>query len=355
MNIVIATSKRKVNGAVVHARRILSRLAARGHRVWLAAAADSWIAAQTAGEAALLPTDFRRWPLGEVGRVAEFCRRERIDLFHSHSTRSSHFGAMLQALHGVPSVAQLHCDTFQAHVYFHSLLIAVSHHTLARHRGWLAGLGERGVVLPNFIEAGVWRAAAGGDRLRELLGVPSGTPVLFVAGQICRTKGQDLAVRALAIVRRTHPSAVLAVAGRGRPRKHHQGEGVRLIGYREDLPELLPHATIVVVPSRREAFGLVAAEAMACGVPVVAADAGGVAEVVAGGGGIVVPRNDAAAVAEAVVGLLSDASARARMGEAGRRIVEERYAPGPHIEALERHYESVVATRSGLRDLGGGP
>lgn len=355
MNIVIATSKRKVNGAVVHARQILPRLVARGHRVWLAARPDSWIAAHTAGEAPLLATDFRRWPLGEVGRVAEFCRHERIDLFHSHSTRASHFGAMLEALHGVPSVAHLHSGTFQAHVYFHSLLIAVSHHTLARHRGWLAGLGNRGVVLSNFVDAEAWRPASGGDRLRELLGMPCGTPVLLVAGQICPTKGQDLAVRALAIVRRSHPTAVLAVAGRGRLKKHHRGEGVHLLGYRDDLRELLPRATIVVVPSRREAFSLVAAEAMACGVPVIAADAGGVAEVVAGGAGLVVPRNDPVALAEAVVSLLSDPAARERMGEAGRRIVRERYAPGPHVEALERLYESLIASRSGLSDRGGGP
>jgi glycosyltransferase involved in cell wall biosynthesis len=355
MNIVIATSKRKVNGAVVHARRILPRLVARGHRVWLAAPPDSWLAAQAAGEAPLLPTDFRRWPLGEVGRVAEFCRRERIDLFHSHSTRASHFGAMLQALHGVPSVAHLHSDTFQAHVYFHSLLIAVSHHTLARHRRWRAGLGERGVVLPNFVDAAAWRPASGGDRLRELLGVPTTVPVLFVAGQICQTKGQDLAVKALAIVRRTHPSAVLALAGRGRLKRHHEGEGVHALGYRDDLPELLPHATVVVVPSRREAFSLVAAEAMACGVPVVAANAGGVAEVIAGGAGLLVPRNDPAALAAAIDGLLADPAARERMGEAGRRIVRERYAPETHLETLERDYESVVASRSGLRDRVGGP
>lgn len=355
MNIVIATSKRKVNGAVVHARQILPRLAARGHRVWLAASPDSWIADRTRGEVPLLPTDFRRWPLGEAGRVAEFCRREGIDLFHSHSTRASHFGAILQALHGIPSVAHLHSDTFQLHVYFHSLLIAVSRHTLARHRRWLAGLGDRGVVVANFVDAATWRPAAGRDRLRELLGVPGSSPVLLVAGQICSTKGQDLAVRALAIVRRSHPSAVLALAGSGRLRQHHQGEGVHSLGYRDDLPDLLPHATIVVVPSRREAFSLVSAEAMACGVPVVAADAGGVAEVLAGGAGLLVPPGEPVALAAAVASLLSEPLVRARMGEAGTRIARERYAPGLHIEALERHYASVVASRSGLPDRGGGP
>lgn len=346
MNIVIATSKRKVNGAVVYARQLLPRLAARGHRVWLAASPDSWIAARTAGEVPLLPTEFRRWPPGEVRRVADFCRRERIDLFHSHSTRASHFGAILRAVHDIPSVAHMHSSRLEAHVWFHSLLVAVSRHTLACHRRWGGGLGGRGVVLPNFVDADRWKPAGGLDRLRALLGLPQATPVLFVAGQICPTKGQDIAVKCLAIVRRRHPSAVLVLAGQGRPRRHHQGEGVHLLGYREDLPDLLPHATLLLVPSRRESFGLAAVEAMACGVPVIAADAGGVAEVVAGGAGTLVPVNDPAALAEAAIALVSDPAAAARQAALGMRIARERYSPEPHVESLERHYSLAAGDRT---------
>jgi glycosyltransferase involved in cell wall biosynthesis len=347
MNIVIATSKLKSNGAVVYARRVIPQLAARGHRVWLAASPGSWIAERTAGELPLVPTDFRRLPLGEVSRLAAFCRRNGIDLFHSHSTRASHFGAMLQTLHGIPSVAHLHSSTFEAHVWFHRLVIAVSLHTLARHRGRLAGLGGRGVVLPNFVDTRTWRPASGPDRLRELLGVASDVPVLLVAGQICRTKGQDLAVRCLEIVRRSHASAVLVLAGHGRPRRWHRGPGVHVLGYREDLHELLPHATVVLVPSRREAFGLAAAEAMACGVPVVAADAGGVSEVVAGGAGKLVPVGDVRALAGAVGQLLDDPAARRRLADAGERAVVERYALASHLDALEHHYRVVAGVTRG--------
>lgn len=347
MNIVIATSKLKSNGAVVYARRLIPQLAARGHRVWLAASPGSWIAERTAGEVPLVPTDFRRLPLGEVSRVAAFCRRNGVDLFHSHSTRASHFGAMLQTLHGIPSVAHLHSSNFEMHVWFHRLVIAVSLHTLACHRSRLAGLGGRGVVLPNFVDHRTWRPASGRDRLRELLGVAADVPVLLVAGQICRTKGQDLAVRCLEIVRRSHASTVLALAGHGRPGPWHGGPGVRVLGYREDLDELLPHATVVLVPSRREAFGLAAVEAMACGAPVVAADAGGVSEVVAGGAGRLVQVGDVEGLAAAVGDLLGDPAARRRLADAGRRAVVERYAPEPHLDALEHHYRVAVGVPRG--------
>ena len=354
MNILIATSKRKSNGAVVYARRLIPRLTARGHRVWLAAGPGSWIAERTVGEVPLVPTDFRRVPLGEVSRVAAFCRREKIDLVHSHSTRASHFAALLQMLHGIPSVAHLHSSTLEVHAWFHRLVIAVSSHTLARHRGRLAGLGARGVVLPNFVDTQGVPAedtrASGVDPLREMIGVPPETPVLLVAGQLCRTKGQDLAVRSLAIVRRSHPSTALVLAGHGRPRACHRGPGVHVLGYREDLEELLPRATVVLVPSRREAFGLVAAEAMACGVSVVAADAGGVAEVVAGGAGRLVPVGDVRALAGAVVELLDDPAGRRRQAEAGQRAAVERYAVAPHLDALEHHYRAAAV---GLGRTGG--
>lgn len=342
MNIVIATSKLKSNGAVVYARRIIPQLTSHGHRVWLAANPASWIAKRTEGEASLFPTDFHRWPLDELGRMARFCRRENIDLVHSHSTRASHFGALLQMLHGIPSVAHLHASTFQLHAWLHRLVIAPSYHTLARHRSRMAGLGDRGVVLPNYVDAETWQPASGPDTLRQAIGVSPETPVLLVAGQICRTKGQDLAVRCLPIVRQSHPCAVLVLAGLGRPQRRHHGAGVHLLGYREDLHELLPHATVVLVPSRREAFSLVAVEAMACGVPVVAAAAGGVSEVVAGGAGRLVPVGDVRALAAAVVELLDDPVARHRQGEAGRRAAHGHFASEPHVRALERHYRAAV-------------
>ena len=107
------------------------------------------------------------------------------------------------------------------------------------------------------------------------------------------------------------------------------GERLRVTG-RLDPTELVRRyrsATLVVVPSLYEGFGLPAVEAMACGTPVVAAAAGALSEVLAAcGGGLLVPRGDAEALAKGIATLLEQPAARARLGAEARPRVEATYS-----------------------------
>ena len=114
-----------------------------------------------------------------------------------------------------------------------------------------------------------------------------------------------------------------------------------MLGHRKDVPELLCRATLAVVPSRDEPFGLAAIEAMAAGVPVLASGAGGLGEVVEDGAGARFRRGDAADLARVAAELLDDAGLRARFAAAGAARVRERYLPEAHLDALERHYAAV--------------
>jgi glycosyltransferase involved in cell wall biosynthesis len=104
-----------------------------------------------------------------------------------------------------------------------------------------------------------------------------------------------------------HPLAVARAAG---------DEQVFLAGWRphQQLPEALNAADLLVLPSVAEAFGLVLVEAMACGLPVIAADAHGPAEIVAPGTGWLVPADDQQALTETLVAAASDAGEGARRG-----------------------------------------
>jgi glycosyltransferase involved in cell wall biosynthesis len=95
---------------------------------------------------------------------------------------------------------------------------------------------------------------------------------------------------------------------------------------REELVRLYNRSELVVSPSLYEGFGLPAAEAMACGVPVVATTAGAFPEVIDDGvTGLLVPPADPAALAEAIARLMADAALRRRMGDAGRTRIEEHF------------------------------
>jgi glycosyltransferase involved in cell wall biosynthesis len=345
MRVLVASSHRGVNGAAVYTRRILLLLRAAGHDAALACEPESWVGRDLPADVPVLRTDFRRWPFDEADRVAAWCRQEGVGLIHSHLTRSGNFAALLRQRHGLRSVAHLHANHPQLHTGFHDLLVAVSADVARRHRLLPWNWTTEVVTLPNFVDADDFRPASVGapDPLRAALGVAADVPVVAVVGLISHRKGQDLAVRAFAELRRTRPDAVLAVIGGGELPSGLPHEGVRLLGHREDVARLLPHASVVVVPSREEPFGLAAIEAMACEVPVVAFAVGGLAEVIGGGAGIAVPPGDCAAMAAAVSGLLADEAARGEQARSGRASALARYRKEAHLAALVGQFRRVLA------------
>ncbi|HKX74808.1 MAG TPA: glycosyltransferase [Acidimicrobiia bacterium] len=172
-------------------------------------------------------------------------------------------------------------------------------------------------------------------RARQRLGVGPGPVVLFV-GRIQPIKGPDVAVEMMPAIVARHPDTTLVVVGgpsgpsgenelvRLRRRSIEMGlaSRVRFLGPVPHglVPDLYRAADVVVVPSRSESFGLVAAEAQACGRPVVAARIGGLMDVIDDGStGMLVDGWDPADHAGAVLTLLDDPELAAKMGAAGVR------------------------------------
>lgn len=112
---------------------------------------------------------------------------------------------------------------------------------------------------------------------------------------------------------------------------------------REELLRLYNRSELLVSPSLYEGFGLPAAEAMACGVPVVATTAGAFPEVIDDGvTGLLVRPADAAALADAIARLMGDAALRRRMGEAGRSRIEEHFTWRQTALKTAALYEEVL-------------
>jgi glycosyltransferase involved in cell wall biosynthesis len=112
----------------------------------------------------------------------------------------------------------------------------------------------------------------------------------------------------------------------------------------EELVKCYLAAKIAVVPSLYEGFGLPAAEAMACGIPVIATTGGALPEVV-GNAGILVPPGKADALAVAIKQLLNDEETQRRMSEAGRKRVEEKFNWEQAARKTLEVYQEVLSTR----------
>ncbi len=165
-------------------------------------------------------------------------------------------------------------------------------------------------------------------------------------------KGLNYLIEALGQLRQTREDLELLVVGAPKPGGQTEQLIKRLgledaITFRhglepEEIVELYAEATIAVSPSVYEGFGLPAAEAMACGVPLVAAAGGALPEVV-GDAGIVVPTRDSAALAEAIEGLLQDDARRATLAREGRaRILELFTWDRAAQETLAVYHEAIA-------------
>ena len=119
---------------------------------------------------------------------------------------------------------------------------------------------------------------------------------------------------------------------------------VRFIGKQEPVEEILSIADLFLMPSASETFGLAALEAMACGVPVVSTDVGGLPEVnVEGETGFLRPIGDVEGMTAAARTVLTQPDLHARMAEAARRVAVERYDIDRIVPQYEAHYQRVVA------------
>ena len=194
-----------------------------------------------------------------------------------------------------------------------------------------------GVDTERFVPLSVQQSQAA----RVGFGIAAVAELVVGISRLVPRKGFDTAVRAVALLARSRPNLVLAIAGSGRDAERLQrlaeqlNAPVRFLGRvgHDDLPLLYGCADVYTMLCRnrwggleQEGFGIVFLEAAACGVPQVAGDSGGAAEAVSDGetGFVVREPDDPRQVAAAIERLLDDADLRARMGVAGRdRAVRE--------------------------------
>lgn len=160
--------------------------------------------------------------------------------------------------------------------------------------------------------------------VRAELGLADGRPLVVAVGRLHPQKGYDVLLDAAARWAPGPCRPLVAIAGDGPLRAELTARiaaeelPVALLGRRSDVADLLAAADLVVLPSRWEARSLTAQEALRAGTPLVATRTGGLPELL-GDGAVLVPAGDAAALAEAVTGLLGDPARARSLAAAGRR------------------------------------
>ncbi len=287
-------------------------------------------------------------------KVRQLLPRHRFDIIHDNQTLG--YGILLMKAFGIPIVATVHHPLpidrktdltymekvgerllrimfypfLMQHVVTNKMdrVIAVSRSAAEETKNAFRVPPNRLRVIHNGIDTTIFRRLDGERKERGRL--------ILVANTRDRKKGFIYLLRALKLLAEEMDVRLTVVDDVGPDNDYAVGlamrygleERVTFTG-RVTVKELVRHyatAEVVVVPSLYEGFGLPAAEAMACGLPVVATTAGALPEVVEDGrSGILVPPRDSHALASAIRQLLEDEPLRREMGEAGRRRVERHF------------------------------
>ena len=299
-------------------------------------------------------TEMCSFSIRAYNKLRQLLRNRRFDIIHDNQTLG--YGILLMKAFEIPIVATVHHPlpidrkTDIAHIdraweRFGRIMFYpfVMQHLVTRRMDRVIVVSESAAeetrnafkvprskirVVHNGIDTDMFRRLDGERRERGRL--------VIVANTVDRKKGVIYLLRALQLLRE-EIDVKLTIVDRGAPDNEYTPALVGRFGLdgsvdftgKVSLEELVRYyatAEVAVVPSLYEGFGLPAAEAMACGLPVVATTAGALPEVVEDGrSGILVPPRDHYALAGAIKCLLKDEPLRRAMGEEGRRRVERNF------------------------------
>jgi len=301
-------------------------------------------------------------------RIAEF------DVVHIHSLYRFHTVAasLIAKRRGVPYVLQAHgaLDPWnrrrrrRAKDVYHALIedriINGAATLLCTSSQEELGVRELGYevatrVVPLGIDAAALRARANPNAFPALANIPAGDPIVAFLGRVSLVKGLDRLLAAFRDLAHQFPDVHLVVAGpddegilrKLAPKNAEWGISERVVfgGPLADSAKraLLQRASVFVLPSAGESFGLAAAEAMAVGCPVVVSSRVAVQDIVSQSGAGIVTSREPVDIAQAIATVLRDPARAAEMGKAGRRAADERFS-WPHvIDQLESLYGSLGA------------
>jgi N-acetyl-alpha-D-glucosaminyl L-malate synthase BshA len=314
--------------------------------------------------------EFPPYDLALASRMAEVAEYYDLDLLHVHYAIPHSVSALLArqmlAARGrrLPFVTTLH-GTDITLVGLDRCYLPITSYAIQESDGvtcisnWLRdetvkhfGTTRPIQVIPNFVNCNAYvplknEAARAEARLR--LAKPDEAILMHLSNFRPVKRVVDV-VKVFARVASELP-AQLVLAGDGPDRSEaewlahdlHINDRVHFLGKQDRVNELLPLADLLVMPSEMESFGLVALEAMACRVPSIATQVGGIPELIDDGvTGLLYPVGDVEAMAAGAVGLLKDRARLEAMREAGRNTAQKRFCASLVVPRYVQYYEQVL-------------
>lgn len=345
----------RMSGAEMQLVRLSRRMQARGH------ALDTIIKQGSPATAEMHRLGLNAEPLPINGKanlaapaiIARRAVRFRADLTQSTLSTASWWCGWVDRLGGPPSIG--HVQGFTSAVWHRQQthLLAVSN-AVKEHLVDQGINPDRITVLYNAIASDDFRPTRDPLSVRAELGADAETPIVGTFAHLSEKKGHRELFEAMPMVLRKLPRTQFWIVGEGKlldelqasARRNGILPNVHILGYRRDVADLMHAIDVMALPSHREPCALVYVEAGLSRKPTIGCLAGGAPETIAHNEtGLLVPVRDSAAIAEAILTLLTNRRRAAQMGEAGYERARELFGWERFIGTLEGVYERVLDER----------
>ena len=356
MRILQVCSVTTFGGGERHLADLSQSLVDLGHEVYAAAVPGSPLWAElsfvTKGRGLALS---RLNYVKNVTRLAGFMRAHGIEIVHAHAARDYHLAALAVRLASRGRLVLTRHALFPMRGINRHVLKGVSR-VIAVSQAVAESLRRSGVIDSSRIT--VVHNGIDIDRFARPVARSGDLPVMVgTVGHLAPIKGHDVFVRAAALISARRPHVRFLVIGDDKSsqmeyRKFLESliaelglsESVAMPGWQEDIPGVLSSLGVFVSAARSEPFGLSIVEAMAAGLPVVAAASEGAVEIIDDGvRGRLAPVGDPEALANAINDLLDNPVERSRLGRNVQLAARERYSLSRMVSDTEQVYREVLA------------
>jgi glycosyltransferase involved in cell wall biosynthesis len=297
-----------------------------------------------------------------VRRLEKLLRQQRPQLVQSFLFHANIVGRLAARRAGVPRIVcgirvaqpsahwRLWLDRWTDRLVDRHVCVSQAVAQFAARQGGLPA--EKLLVIPNGVDTARFQARPAGDKGRARSAIiPVGREAVTYIGRLDRQKGLDWLLETAAVWLPQLPGCDLLLVGQGPERRRLEAQCRRLglagrvhfAGWRPDADEILAASRLLVLPSRWEGMPNVVLEAMAAGLPVLAADVEGVREVLGLAGDAQIGQfGDTAEWSQKLVRLATDADFAAETGAGNRRRVEESFSLSGMVAAYEGLWESLA-------------
>ena len=358
LRVLLATGERVHGGAESFTVRVAGSLAERGHHVSCAGRTGSWIERAVAGTGVpFLPVA----PRGSVSfvaaiRLARRLRTGQFELIHAHKAKEYMPVVIAARLAGCKVVLSRH-DLFPMSQYaalaasHADRILAVSNIVRDALLATTHLPGDLVHTLYPGIKLDGYRPLDGARQALPTLNILPESPVIGMVNRLVSAKRIDTFIRAAALVKETHPRVRFLVVGDGPERQALQdlanslglSDGLQLTGFVDDSVALLREFDAFVAGGESEAFSYSIQEAMACKIPVIAAQGGGNLEAISDGQtGVFFTPRDERSLANAMRRILDRPEDAQEMGIAGRKRVEVSFTLDGMLDRLEEVYYNLL-------------